>query len=69
MRAAMGSSMIDKIKAAAPAVGGAGGFFAQFTNWEPAMKLVIGALTIMWLLMQMYYKWRNNRRQDKGAAQ
>lgn len=61
--------MIDKFKAVAPAVGGAGGFLTQFTSWEPAMKLVIGLLTIIWLMTQIYFKWRNERRKDAGAPE
>jgi hypothetical protein len=42
---------------------GAGGFLVQFGDQiDVFMKIAIGLLSIAYLLMQMFYKWRSERR-------
>tara|TARA_R110002012_G_scaffold104700_1_gene245329 strand:+ start:450 stop:629 length:180 start_codon:yes stop_codon:yes gene_type:complete len=54
--------MIEKIKTGVTAGVGVGGFATQYIDQiDAVMKLVIGLLSIAWLVMQMFYKWRRER--------
>jgi hypothetical protein len=58
--------MVEKIKTVVTAGVGVGGFATQYIDQIDALlKLVIGLLSIAWLVMQMFYKWRRERRKGQ----
>ena len=62
----LGVGVIEKIKAIATAVISAVGLAVQFQEQiEASARLVIAVLTVIWLLVQIYYKIRNERRKGR----